>query len=91
MTLCRIVVGVLIALWLIALGILAIGTFGWFGQERDPLAGVYLVLLGQPWIGLVGELSEPLGPWLGALMPLINIVLLASLCRVFSRRQQETK
>lgn len=26
-----------------------IGTYGWFGQEKGPLAGVFLIPLGLPW------------------------------------------
>ncbi len=49
MGLCRIVVLAFVVLYVSALALLAIGTFGWFGQERDPLSGVGLIPLGLPW------------------------------------------
>ncbi|QVM82752.1 hypothetical protein [Novosphingobium decolorationis] len=69
------VVLVFIALYLGALALLAIGTFGWLGQERDPLSGVFLVPLGLPW----NRLAEGLG-WggvvSGMLAPAVNAALL---------------
>lgn len=38
-----------VGLYAIALLLLAIGTFGWFGQERDPLSSIFLLPLGLPW------------------------------------------
>jgi len=36
-------------------GLLLIGTFGLFGQEKDPLSAVFLIPLGLPWfIWVVG-------------------------------------
>jgi len=46
---CRTVPGVFLALYLIALALLLVGTLGLFGAERDPLSGVFLVPLGVPW------------------------------------------
>ncbi len=48
MRLCKIIIGLFGLLWLLAIAILLIGQFGLFGQERDPLAGVFLVPLGCP-------------------------------------------
>lgn len=39
---------VFVVLYLLALALLAIGTFGWFGQEQDPLSGVFLLPFGLP-------------------------------------------
>jgi len=78
---CRVLVLALAALYLIALGILLIGTFGLFGQERDPLSGVFLVPLGLPWNQLVDLFPEKVWPWLAAASPALNLFMLAVLCR----------
>ena len=81
----RWVVGGFAALYLAALALLLIGTFGWFGQPRDPLAGVFLMPLGLPWNRLFDDASEAVRPWLAAGAPLLNLLVLAAL---FRRRQQ---
>lgn len=68
------------ALYLLALALLLIGTFGFFGQERDPLSGVFLLPLGVPWVWFVDLAPEPLWPWLAALAPLLNFGILFGLC-----------
>ncbi|MXO59540.1 hypothetical protein GRI89_08295 [Altererythrobacter salegens] len=61
-----------VLLYGIALALLAIGTFGWFGQEQDPLSGVFLIPLGLPWnlvadrIGLAGPISAIAAPAINA-------------------------
>jgi len=65
-----------------AIALLLIGTFGWFGNERDPLAGVYLAPLGWPWNRLVDFAPEPLWPRLAAAAPVVNLAILALLCRL---------
>jgi hypothetical protein len=72
--------------WAAALAIYGIGALGLFGQSPDPLAGVYLILLGLPWNRAVDVAPEPLWPWLAAAAPLLNLLLLAGLCR-FARRR----
>lgn len=84
--LCKIIVIGFGVLYLLALGLLAIGTFGLFGQEPDPLAGVFLVPLGLPWNRLAVGAPEALLPWIGALSPLVNLGILSALCRWFSAR-----
>jgi len=74
----------------IALFILAVGTFGWFGQERDPLSGIFLIVLGQPWVMAIDSLPDPLRPWAAALAPLINIALVAALCSALGRRSRSS-
>lgn len=71
-------------LYLVALVLLLIGTFGLFGQERDPLAGVFLVPLGLPWVVWMDGLPDALLPWVGIFAPLINLAVLALLCRGFA-------
>ncbi|OBV10589.1 hypothetical protein I603_1802 [Erythrobacter dokdonensis DSW-74] len=65
---------------MIALALLAIGTFGLFGQERDPLSAVFLLPLGLPW-NLVGDRIGLAGPWLPILAPGINAAILYWLWR----------
>jgi hypothetical protein len=65
-----------------AIALLLIGTFGWFGNERDPLAGVFLAPLGWPWNRLVDFAPESLWPWLAAAAPVVNLAILALLCRL---------
>lgn len=84
--LCKIIVIGFGVLYLLALGLLAVGTFGLFGQEPDPLAGVFVVPLGLPWNRLAMGAPEALLPWIGALAPLVNLGILAALCRWFSAR-----
>ena len=69
------------ALYLVALALFVIGTFGLFGSDPGPLAAIYLVPLGLPWIRFVDLFPEALWPWLGASSPLVNIFLLHMLHR----------
>ena len=86
MSLCRITVGLFALLWLFAIAILLIGQFGLFGQERDPLAGVFLVPLGFPWNRFIDIAPEATWPWFAAAMPLINLALLWAVCRVIGSK-----
>lgn len=62
-------------LYVIALALLAIGTFGWFGQEKDPISGVFLMPLGLPWNLIADKLG--FANWLIAVLaPAINAALL---------------
>jgi hypothetical protein len=87
-TVCRWALVIFTLAYLAALAILAIGTFGLFGQPRDPLSGVFLVPLGLPWNQLLDEAPAALLPWLAALAPALNILLLAALCRLGRRASQ---
>ena len=78
---CGWVLRALAVLYLLALVIFLIGTFGLFGQARDPLSGVFLVPLGWPWNRLVDLAPQPAWPWLAAIAPMMNLGLLAVLCR----------
>lgn len=62
-------------LYAVALFLFLVGTFGWFGQERDPLAGVFLMPLGLPW-NLLGDKLGLAGPALGLLSPAVNLGIL---------------
>lgn len=63
------------ALYAIALVLFLIGTFGWFGQERDPLAGVFLMPLGLPW-NVLGDKLGLASPALGVLSPAVTAAIL---------------
>jgi hypothetical protein len=66
---------VFVGLYAIALFLLAVGTFGWFGQEKDPLSGVFLMPLGLPWTIIADRLG--FGGWLTAVLaPAINAAIL---------------
>ncbi len=82
---CRIIVRIFGALYLVALVLLLVGTFGLFGSERDPLSGVFLMPLGLPWNQLIASAPESTLPWIAALAPLVNLGILSALCRRFGR------
>jgi hypothetical protein len=79
---CRAVTIIFALLYFVALALLAIGTFGWFGQERDPLAEVFLMPLGLPWTMLFSGAPAGWLPWIGIGAPAVNLVILWTLCRV---------
>ena len=79
---CRWGLRILPGLYLVALALLAMGTAGLFGQERDPLAGVFLMPLGLPWVLWLDGVGAALRPWLAALAPALNLALLAAACRL---------
>lgn len=83
---CRIVLAVFALGYAASLGLLAIGTFGLFGAERDPLAGVYVIVLGLPWVRFAGMAPAAAGPFLAALAPALNLALIAVLCGLARRR-----
>ena len=83
---CKFVIWTLFVLWMLALALYAIGTWGLFGQEPDPLSGVYLVLLGFPWTTLVDVLPEAAWPVAAALTPGVNVLVFWILCRLVHRR-----
>ncbi|MBX7533143.1 hypothetical protein K3165_09445 [Qipengyuania sp. 1XM1-15A] len=66
---------VFVVLYVLAVFLLAVGTFGWFGQERDPLSGVFLMPLGLPW-NILGDRLGLGGPLLAILSPAINAGIL---------------
>lgn len=78
---CKWIVRSFAVLYLLAVMLFLIGTFGLFGQDRDPLAGVFLLPLGIPWVWLVDLAPTAAWPWLSALAPLLNIGTLIVLCR----------
>jgi hypothetical protein len=75
-------------LYALALGLLAIGTFGLFGQERDPLSGVFLLPLGLPWTHLLDPIARDGSPWIAIAAPGINLALLWVICSAIARRNR---
>lgn len=86
--LCRVLVWGFAALYALALLVYAAGTFGWFGAEPDPLSGIYLIVLGQPWIRLTEAFPERTWPVVAALAPAVNLAILYALCRNLNRRNR---
>jgi len=66
---------IFLALYVAAFFLFLVGTYGWFGSERDPLAGVFLVPLGLPW-NLLGDRLGLTSPILAVLSPLLNAGIL---------------
>ncbi len=88
MRLCAWAIRIAVAFYLVALALLLIGTFGLFGQERDPLAGVFLMPLGLPWSLWFDGLPESVLPFAAALAPLVNLTILRLVCRNLSIRRR---
>ena len=78
---CLIVVWIFTLLYVAALFLLLVGTFGLFVNEKDPLSGIVLLPLGLPGALIVHVAPEPSWPWLAGLAPAINLGLLVVLCR----------
>lgn len=75
-------------LCLVALLFVPASVYGWFGIAKDPLGGVFAILLALPWSAALGHL-----PTMGMLATLvllifamaINIAILLGLGRLASR------
>jgi hypothetical protein len=72
--------GLFVILYAAASLLFLIGTFGWFGQDADPLAGVFLMPLGLPWNLLADRLGLP-GVAVGLLSPAVTAGILLWLWR----------
>lgn len=81
---CRLTANAYLALALAAMAILLVGTYGLFGQDRDPLAGVYVVVLGMPWVRFADLGPEAACPWFALATPLVNVAILRALCARFA-------
>ena len=79
--LCKITIWVFGVLWAGAAFIFATGTFGWFGQPKDPLSGVFLLPLGFPWVLAIERVPETVRPLFAVLTPFLNLAILIVLCR----------
>ncbi|SLN24043.1 hypothetical protein PSA7680_00985 [Pseudoruegeria aquimaris] len=70
-----------------ALFLFIVGTYGLFGQEKDPLSGVFLLPIGLPWIYLGHLMPDAVRPVLGAAAPAVNLALLMLICRARRNRR----
>lgn len=86
--LCRILIWIFALAYVAALTLLLFGALGLAGAERDPLSGVFLILLGLPWVLLGDRAPEALQLWVGTLAPAVNLAVLMSLCRLVNRRRR---
>lgn len=82
----RVIFWLFAGLYVVALVLFAVGTFGWFGQERDPLPAVFLIPLGLPWNLMLDGVSDKLQFWLGVLAPLLNLAVIGGLARLVKRK-----
>jgi len=82
---CSIILAVFGIAYVIALGLFFVWTFGLFGSPSGPLAGIFLIPLGIPWVFMLEGFQDGLRPWLAALAPLLNLVLLWFICRLVTR------
>jgi len=84
---CKFVIAAFLLLYIAALAILVVGTYGLFGAERDPLSGIFLMPLGLPWNHFLSDLPTALLRWVVVTSPLVNVFLLWLLCRAVARRR----
>jgi len=83
---CKVILIGFCILYALAMALWALGTFGWFGVEKNPLSGVFLIILGQPWVRWVDVLPEMFWPGGAVLAPLINVAIISSICAYLARR-----
>ena len=84
---CRILKWVFAAAYVAALFLFALGTWGWFGADRDPLSGVFVILLGLPWNLFIDSFPDGSPAFLAALAPALNLAILFSICSAIRRRR----
>ena len=88
---CRIGLAAFALVYAMALGLFVIGFLGRFGQLTDPLAGVFLVPVGWPWNRAVDLAPTAAWPWLAAAAPLVNVAILALVCRRLGGRRERDR
>ena len=84
---CRIIPRAFLTAYILALAALIVGTLGLFGQDRDPLSGVFLIPLGMPWNRLIELFPGVFWPWFAAAVPALNYLILRQVCLIFRRSQ----
>ena len=84
---CRWLLRAFAGFYLLALAVFLVGTFGLFGNERDPLSGVFLLPLGWPWIWCIDWAPVRIRPWLAATAPALNLAILYFACRLYRARK----
>ncbi len=82
---CRTIAVLFLGYYLIAIFLLAVGTFGWFGAAKDPLSGIFLLPAGLPWNMAVNDAPEAVRLWTAILAPLLNLAILTIVCRLTGR------
>ena len=80
---CRVVQVAFLLVFLGALFIYAAGNLGWFGAETDPLSGVFLIVLGMPWVlfPLDTFIDQAYWPVVAMVAPIVNLAIIRWLCR----------
>jgi len=84
---CSLAVIVFAILYVLALGLFIVGTFGLFGSPSGPLAGVFLIPIGLPWNQMLDVFPERLWAPLAALAPALNLLILVLICRWAASRR----
>lgn len=78
---CRFIVIAFAVIYAVACALFLVGTYGAFGSATGPLAGVYLVPLGLPWVWWIDGLPSRLLAAVAIAAPALNLLLLWGLCR----------
>ena len=86
----KIAIWVFGVLWIGAVFIFATGTFGWLGQPKDPLSGVFLLPLGFPWLLAIERVPEAVRPLFAVVAPLLNFAILVVFCRKIKGTNQRS-
>jgi hypothetical protein len=95
---CKIILGIYLALCVLALVLVPLSHHGVWGIEPAPLSGIFAILLASPWVQLtarwVSETSVLFNLFLVALCMLLNAAILFGLCfgfcRFFRRRKSSS-
>lgn len=82
---CRLFVISFAMLYAAAFVLFLTGIYGWFGSPQGPLAGIFLVPLGLPWILWLDGLPSGLRPESAIAAPALNLLLTWGLCKWRSR------
>jgi FtsH-binding integral membrane protein len=83
----RIIALVYGALCAIAVVIMAVGVFGWFGADRDPVSAAYAIMLSMPWALAMGGTGSPaiaLAVVIGGM--LLNLAIIIGAGKLLSHR-----
>jgi hypothetical protein len=86
---CKVITTGFAIAYMVSLALFVIGLLGLFGQPKDPLAAVFVLLLGMPWTLLLDGAPEIVRPFLGLLTPAVNLAILYIVCRSLQRRQEK--
>jgi hypothetical protein len=82
----RIIARIYVLICLGSLALFAIGTFGWFGVEPDPISAAFAILAAMPWSLAFSALYSPAVTLAGLLAAmLLNVLLILAIGRVLSR------